>query len=65
MEKYNYTIIEDWWRHNGYWDRYSVAEIENKDGEDMGDYLDRTDKWWDSLTDEEKVDVYNEFFNYS
>lgn len=62
MAKYNH-IIEDWWRHLGTWDRQQASGIlvENFDGEtDL--YLDATDRWWDSLTFEEKEQTYVEFF---
>ena len=64
MEKYNYTIIESWWRHNGIWDREQASgfEFEYYDGQSEQDYLEYTDEWWDGLTDEEKLQVYNEFF---
>ena len=61
MEKYNYTIIEDWWRHNGIFDREQASGIEYRGNEE--DYLQYTDWWWEKLTDEQKLDVYNEFFN--
>jgi hypothetical protein len=63
MDKYNYTIIESWWRHNGIWDREQASGIlvENFDGE-RELYLDATDDWWDELSDREKLEVYNEFF---
>jgi hypothetical protein len=55
--------IESWWRHNGIWDREQASGIlvENFDGETQI-YLDTTDDWWDSLTDKQKLEVYNEFF---
>ena len=55
--------IENWWRHNGIWDREQASGIlvENFDGETQI-YLDTTDDWWDSLTDKQKLEVYNEFF---
>lgn len=63
MNKYNYTIVEGWWRHNGIWDREQASGIlvENFDGETQL-YLDATDDWWDNLTDSEKREVYEEFF---
>jgi hypothetical protein len=66
MDKYNYTIIESWWRHNGCWDREQASGIpyEDFDGE-VGIYLQVTDDWWDGLSDKEKLDVYNEFFDES
>lgn len=66
MDKYNYTIIESWWRHNGIWDREQASGIlvENFDGEDDL-YLEATDDWWDDLSDREKLEVYNEFFEES
>ena len=61
MEKYNYTIIEEWWRHLGLWDRQEVSgyKIDNHTTEV---YLEVTDEWWDSLTDDEKKQVYEDFF---
>lgn len=63
MNKYNH-IIEDWWRHNGIWDREQASGylVEDYDGE-TEIYLEATDEWWESLSDEQKLEVYNEFFN--
>jgi hypothetical protein len=56
--------IESWWKHNGVWDREQASGIlyEDYDGE-TEIYLDTTDEWWDSLTDQEKREVYEEFFD--
>lgn len=58
--------LDDWWRHNGIWDREQASGIpyEDFDGE-VGIYLQVTDDWWDDLSYEEKLDVYNEFFDES
>lgn len=63
MDRYNY-LIEDWWRHNGIWDREQASGIlvENFDGE-TEIYLERTDDWWDGLSNREKLEVYNDFFD--
>ena len=55
--------LDDWWRHNGIWDREQASGIlvENYDGE-TALYLESTDDWWENLTDEQKLQVYNEFF---
>lgn len=58
--KYNHNI-EDWWRHNGIFDREQASDIQYQGHEE--DYLQITDDWWDSLTDDEKKDVYEEFFS--
>ena len=63
MEKYNYTIIEDWWRHLGCFDREQVTDIPYYGQDQINDYLYATDDWWDSLTDDEKLEKYNEFFS--
>ena len=57
------NIIESWWRHNGIWDREQASGIlvENYDGE-TALYLESTDNWWESLTDIQKQQVYEEFF---
>ena len=57
------NIIESWWRHNGIWDREQASGIlvENYDGE-TALYLVSTDDWWDALTDDEKCEVYDNFF---
>ena len=60
MSKYNHNI-EDWWRHNGCYDRQQASGIPY-DGDDE-DYLQKTDDWWDSLTAEDKEDVFNDFFS--
>lgn len=59
----NMNIIESWWRHNGIWDREQASGIlvENYDGE-TALYLESTDDWWDNLTDIQKQQVYEEFF---
>ncbi len=63
MERYNYTIIEDWWRHLGTYDRQQASGylLENYDGE-TAIYLEATDEWWESLSEEQKLEVYNEYF---
>ena len=63
MER-NMNIIESWWRHNGIWDREQASGIlvENYDGE-TALYLESTDDWWESLTDIQKQEVYEDFFN--
>ena len=63
MER-NMSIIESWWRHNGIWDREQASGIlvENYDGE-TEIYLASTDDWWDSLSDKQKQEVYEDFFN--
>ena len=60
----NMKIIESWWRHNGIWDREQASGIlvENYDGE-TALYLESTDDWWNRLTDDEKREVYDEFFD--
>jgi len=64
MDKYNYTIIESWWRHNGIWDRQDASgiRVEDYDGE-TSLYMESTDDWWDSLSDKQKQEVYEDFFN--
>lgn len=51
--------IEDWWRHNGCWDREQASGIPYN-GDD--DYLSITDNWWTSMADNEKRQVFEEFF---
>lgn len=60
----NMNIIESWWRHNGIWDREQASGIlvENYDGE-TALYLESTDDWWDNLTDAQKQEVYEDFFD--
>lgn len=60
VKKYNH-IIEDWWRHNGIADRMQASGIICTG--DVSDYLQITDDWWESRTHEEKVEIYNEFFD--
>lgn len=51
--------IEDWWRHNGCWDREQASGIPyNGDV----DYLSKTDDWWESLSGREKEQVFVDFF---
>jgi hypothetical protein len=60
----NMNIIESLWRHNGIWDREQASGIlvENYDGE-TALYLESTDDWWNALADDEKREVYGEFFD--
>ena len=62
---YNPSLYEldDWWRHNGIWDREQASGIlvENFDGETQI-YLDATDDWWEGLTTAQKLQVYEDFF---
>ena len=55
---YNYQV-EDWWRHNGCLDREQASGIAYN-GDD--DYLAITDNWWDSLSNREKEQVFNDYF---
>lgn len=59
MEK---QIIENWWRHNGCYDREQASGIPYVKGHTTI-YLQLTDAWWDRLTDKEKAKVYEEFFS--
>lgn len=54
-----YYQIEDWWRHNGCWDREQASGIPYNGN---GDYLSKTDDWWESLSDREKEQVFIDFF---
>lgn len=58
------NIIESWWRHNGIWDRQDASgiRVEDYDGE-TSLYMESTDDWWDSLTDKQKQEVYEDFFS--
>lgn len=62
------NIIESWWRHNGIFDRMQASGILSNTTRkwtdaDKQEYLQVTDDWWDSLTDEQKQEVYEDFFN--
>ena len=64
MNKVSMNQIENWWKHNGIWDREQASGIlvENYDGE-WAIYLSATDDWWDNLTDDQKREVYEDFFS--
>ena len=53
--------IENWWKHNGVFDRLQASGIPYCG--DAQDYLCKTDDWWNSRTDEEKAEIYEEFFS--
>ena len=57
---YNHNI-EEWWRHNGCYDREQASGIRYSP-EVSERYLEITDEWWDSLTNEMKEKVYIDFF---
>lgn len=58
LKEYNQNV-EDWWRHNGSFDREQASGIPHE-GDD--NYLQKTDEWWESLSDEAKMQIYNDFF---
>lgn len=60
--KISLNTIENWWKHLGCYDREQASNIEY-DNVDCGKFLTETDDWWDSLTDKEKENVYEEFFS--
>ena len=60
MAKYNHNI-EDWWRHNGVADRIQASGIWCVT--EIPEYLQITDDWWNSRTNEEKAEIYEEFFD--
>lgn len=62
LREYNQDT-EDWWRHNGVYDREQASGIRYKreDG-DLSGYLSMTDDWWESLTDKQKETIYQTFF---
>ena len=51
--------VEDWWRHNGCWEREQASGIPYNEEDE---YLSITDRWWASLTDKEKEQVFIDFF---
>jgi hypothetical protein len=53
--------IDNWWRHNGCYDREQASGIPY-DG-NASDFLAKTDEWWYSLSLAERKWVYCEFFN--
>lgn len=54
--------VEDWWRHNGCWDREQASGIPYNPEESQSAYLEETDEWWHNLTMEERKQAYYEFF---
>ena len=63
MANYNHNI-EDWRRQNGAYDREQASPFYwDKGREDVADYFKKTDEWWNSLTNEEKAEIYEEFFS--
>ena len=53
--------IENWWRHNGCYDREQASGIPYVP-ENASNYLTITDEWWASLSIKERKQVYYEFF---
>jgi hypothetical protein len=58
--------LDDWWRHNGIWDREEICQnygilYEDFDGEQQI-FLEVTDEWWEELTAAQKLQVYEDFF---
>jgi hypothetical protein len=61
MVKYNHNI-EDWWRHLGCYDREQASGISYVKGH-TAIHLQLTDAWWESLSNEQKAEVYEDFLN--
>ena len=61
---YNYDI-ENWWRHNGLYDRQQASGIrfDGNSPDAIQEYFDYTDEWWNSLSNVEKTQIYDEFFS--
>ena len=59
LKEYNQNV-EDWWRHNGSSDREQASGMSYKG---VDNYLQKTDEWWESLSDEAKIQIYNDFFD--
>lgn len=59
MDTVSSHAVEHWWRHLGAYDRSVVSGIP-RNGED--DALSTSDDWWDSLTDKDKRNAYEKFF---
>lgn len=58
------NIIENWWRHNGCYDREQasgILYIRNGKKEPIGKYLKETDEWWSGLSDKAKEQIYIDF----
>lgn len=60
IQRPNIWVVENWWKHNGCYDREQASGIPYKGK--AGDYLAKMDVWWLTLTDDEKIKVYCEFF---
>ena len=59
-------FLNEWWRHNGCYDREQasgIPYIRNGKKEPIGDYLAKTDEWWFNLTHYDRQKVYEEFFS--
>ena len=64
MKKQKNIDLNAWWSKLDIWGREWLSGylVENYDGETEL-YLEATDEWWESLSNEQKLKVYNEFFN--
>lgn len=56
---YNFSI-ENWWLHNGIFDREQASGLRYCGN--VGDFLQATDNWWESLSYEERKNIYDDFF---
>ena len=61
MKAINEAQLDNWWRHNGIYDRIQASNIWATT--DVSDYLRITDDWWFSRTKKEKIQIYKDFFN--
>ena len=59
----NLMEVESWWKHNGCWDREQASGIPYDRDCDVAEYLQITDDWWDSLSSNEKLNTYEDFFS--
>ena len=59
LKEYDHNI-ENWWEHNGAFDREQASGIPYNN--DVTNYLQQTDEWWESLSDEDKIRIYDDYF---
>ena len=59
LKEYDHNV-ENWWKHNGSFDREQASGIPYNG--DTANHLQQTDEWWESLSDEDKMRIYDDYF---
>lgn len=55
------NLIQNWWNYLSIQDREFVSKIPYKGS--VVYFLEKTDEWWDSLSFNQKQEIYDDFYD--